>query len=175
MGPAWLRDGSQFRPPAKGFTLIEVVLVLLVLALATAIAVPALLPALESVRAEAVARRAASFLDESRRRAVLSRATVTVTCDPEEGLLRMEAAGTGEHGAGAEADGAGGDGEPAVETRVFRVPERSVIVSCEPGVMSYFPQGYATGGEILLRDPRGREQRVSVGSFTGLARVASGS
>ena len=132
-----------------GFTLIEIVLVLLVLSLGVALTVPALGPALESVRAEAAARRAASFLDDARRRAVLKRVTVTVTCIPDEGLLRVE----GEDGA------------------VFMVPERSEIVSCIPESLIYFPQGYASGGVVLLRDPRGREQRVTVGSFTGLTRV----
>jgi len=164
MHPAPQGDAS---PPARGgFTLIELVLVMVVLALATAIAAPALMPALESVRAEALARRAASFLDEARRRSILRRATVAVTCDREQGTLRMT-----EEGA-PPAEGADGESaEPPPPAPTFRVPERSEIVSCEPEVMSYFPQGYATGGAIVLRDGAGRERRVSVGSFTGLSRV----
>jgi prepilin-type N-terminal cleavage/methylation domain-containing protein len=137
--------------PAAGFTLIEVVLVLVVLAIAGVIAVPALQPALESTRAEAAARRTAAFLDETRRRAVLGRKELEVRCRPRNERLERVA----------------GAGEP----EIFRIPEQLALASCTPASVRYFPQGSSTGLTLLLRDRRGRERRVSVGSFTGLAQV----
>jgi prepilin-type N-terminal cleavage/methylation domain-containing protein len=136
-----------------GFTLIEIALVLVVLAIAGVIAYPALQPALESARLESAARRAASFLDEARRRAVLGRAQLEVRCLPREGRLELRVG--------------------ADERRVFRVPDAVALVSCRPESVRYFPQGSSTGLELLLRDRRGRERKVSVGAFTGLSVAAA--
>ncbi len=126
-------------------------MVLVVLAVGAVIAVPALQPALEAARAEAAARKTASFLDEARRRAVVGRKTLEVRCLPrEERLERVE-------------EGAA----PAV----FRIPGQVGLVSCRPERVRYFPQGSSSGLTLLLRDRRGRERRVSVGSFTGLSQI----
>lgn len=134
-----------------GFTLIEIVLVLLVMAIAGVLAYPALQPALETARAEGAARRTAAFLDDARRRAVLGRVELEVACEPREGLLRLR----------------GLPGDP----REFRVPGEVALVSCRPERVRYFPQGSSTGMALLLRDPRGRERLVSVGAFTGLSGI----
>lgn len=126
---------------------------LVVLAIAGVIAYPALQPSLEAARMESAARRAASFLDEARRRAVLGRVQLEVRCLPREGRLELRG--------GAE------------ERRVFRVPDAVALVSCRPESVRYFPQGSSTGLELLLRDRRGRERKVSVGAFTGLSVAAA--
>ena len=135
----------------RGFTLIEIVLVLVLLAVAGVMVAPAIQPALDSVRAEAAVRRTASFLDDARRRAVLERKVLVVHCRPGEERLVLLGAASGE--------------------LVFQVPEAVAIVSCRPEEMRYFPQGSATGMTLLLRDRRGRERSLSVGTFTGLSRI----
>ena len=135
----------------SGFTLIEIVLILVLLAVAGVIAAPAIRPALDSVRAEAAARRTASFLDDARRRAVLERKVLVVRCSLDEGRLALLGAASGE--------------------RVYQVPDAVAIVSCRPGEVRYFPQGSSSGMTLLLRDTRGRERSLSVGTFTGLSRI----
>jgi prepilin-type N-terminal cleavage/methylation domain-containing protein len=137
---------------AAGFTLIELVIVLVLLGVGGGIAIPALQPVLESVRAEAAARSTASFLDEARRRAVLERRVIVVRCLPDDGRLTLFGAAAGE--------------------RTFPVPEAVALVSCRPDEVRYFPQGSATGMQLVLRDRRGRERNLAVGAFTGLTRVA---
>ncbi len=134
-----------------GFTLIEMALVLVILAIAGVVAAPAIRPVLDSVRAEAAIRRTASFLDDARRRAVLDRKILTVSCRPDEERLVLLGAGSAE--------------------RTFKVPDAVAIVSCRPEEIRYFPQGSASGMTMLLRDGRGRERKLSVGSFTGLSRI----
>ena len=136
---------------SRGFHLNRIVLVLVLLAVAGVMAAPAIQPALDSVRAEAAARRTASFLDDARRRAVLERRVLVVRCRPGEERLVLLGAAAGE--------------------RVFPVPEALAIVSCRPEEMRYFPQGSATGMTLLLRDRRGRERSLGVGTFTGLSRI----
>lgn len=124
---------------------------LVVLAIAGVLTVPAIQTALDSVRTEAGARRTAAFFEDVRRRAVLERKTLLVKCLPEEG--RLELSGT------------------TGEAKPFPIPGELAIASCEPEQVRYFPQGSATGITLLLRDAHGRERRVSVGAFTGLARI----
>jgi general secretion pathway protein H len=144
--------------PRAGFTFVEIILVLAVIAIAGALAAPAIGPALQAVRGEAAARRTASFLDDVRRRAVLERRTLSVRCDPQEERLLVSGEPAKEEAAGEEAVS-------------FRIPEEADLVSCSPEEARYFPQGYATGLELLLRDRSERQYRVAVGSFTGLARA----
>lgn len=112
---------------------------------------PAIQPALDSVRAEAAVRRIASFLDDVRRRAVVERKVLVVHCRPGVERLVLLGAASGE--------------------RAFPVPAAVVVVSCSPEEMRYFPQGSATGMTLLLRDRRGRERSLTVGTFTGLSRI----
>ena len=137
--------------PAAGFTLIEIVLVLVLLAVASVIAAPAIRPVLDTVRAEAAVRRTAAFLDDARRRAVLERTVLVVSCRPGDGRLVLLGAASGE--------------------KVFPVPAAVTIASCRPEELRYFPQGSATGMTLVLRDGHGRERRLAVGAFTGLSRV----
>ena len=123
----------------------------MVLAIAGVIAVPAIQPILDSVRAEAAARRTASFLDDARRLAVLERKVLVVECRPGEERLVLLGGASGE--------------------RSFQVPDTVAIASCRPEQMRYLPQGSATGMALVLRDRRGRERRLTVGTFTGLCRI----
>ena len=144
--------GTRVGPALEaGFTLIEIVLVLVLLAVAGAVVVPAIQPALDSVRAEAAVRRTASFLDDARRRAVLERKVLVVRCRPGEERLVLLGSTSGE--------------------KVFPVPEAVALLSCGPGELRYFPQGSSTGSTLLLRDRRGGERRLTVGAFTGLSRI----
>lgn len=149
------QDAFPAKPGAgPGFTLIEIVLVLVLLAVAGVVAAPAIQPALDSVRAEAAVRRTASFLDDARRRAVLERKVLLVQCRPDENHLVLLGAAAGE--------------------RSFRIPPAIAIVSCRPEEMRYYPQGSAGGMTLLLRDRGGRERTLGVGAFTGLSRVDAG-
>lgn len=112
---------------------------------------PALQPALEATRAEAAARRTAAFLDEARRRAVLGRREVEVRCVPREERIERVEEGTAR--------------------AAFRLAGDVRLVSCRPEQVRYFPQGSSSGLTLLLRDRRGRERRVTVGSFTGLSQI----
>jgi len=100
---------------------------------------------------ESAARRAASFLDDARRRAVLERRVRVVRCRLREDRLVLDGIDGGEQS--------------------FRLPESVTLAACSPEEIRYLPQGSASGMTVLLRDRRGRERRLGVGSFTGLASV----
>jgi len=131
--------------------------VITILSVAGILIIPAVQPALEATRVEAGARKTAAFLDDARRISVLARKPVTVRCRPDENQLEPEAQGVDfkKHGIRGP----------------FSIPEPLTLAKCQPEEVRYFPQGGAESLELTLRDPRGRERVIRVGTFTGLARV----
>jgi hypothetical protein len=95
-------------------------------------------------------RGIASFLEEARRQAVLERKVLVVRCRAREGLLELVG--------------------PA-PARQHRVPATLTLVGCRPEAVRYHPQGSSDGLTLLLRDRGGRDRRLTVGAFTGLARI----
>jgi Tfp pilus assembly protein FimT len=122
-----------------------------ILAVAGALAVPALQPALEAARIESAARRVAAFLDDVRRAAVLERTALVVECRQHEGRLVLA--------------------DTTARLRPFPAIAPVELASCSPEELRYLPQGAASGMTVVLRDRGGRSRRVTVGAFTGLARV----
>jgi hypothetical protein len=129
--------------------------VITILAVAGILIVPAVQPALESTRAEAGVRKVAAFLDDARRISVLDRKIVTLNCAPTENQLELQGVDLRKHGIRSP----------------FTVPEPLVLAKCQPATARYFPQGGAEAMELTLRDPRGRERVIKIGTFTGLARI----
>jgi hypothetical protein len=116
---------------------------------------PALWPALDSVRFNAAVRQTASFLDGVRQRAVMKRSELEVRCDEQEDQLLV----VDEH-------------QPIVagEKNPFTIPYE-VELSCAPRQVRYYAQGStSTKLTLTLRGKGGRQRRIVVGAFTGLAR-----
>jgi hypothetical protein len=95
-------------------------------------------------------RSIASFLEDARRQAVLERKVLVLRCRTREGLLELIG---------------------SVPGKQHRVPALLTLVGCRPEEVRYHPQGSSDGMTLLLRDRGGRERRVTVGAFTGLARI----
>jgi prepilin-type N-terminal cleavage/methylation domain-containing protein len=143
-------QAARSAPPdaeESGFTLVELVIVLVVLAVASSLAIPAIRPALESVRMDEAVRRTASSLDDVRRRSVLERKVLVVRCDTRENRLGL------------------------VGDKPFPLPGQVALFDCSEEELRYYPQGSASGLTLTLRDGGGRERRLTVGAFTGLVRV----
>ncbi len=150
---------SEGTRPSAGFTLLELLLVLFVLSLAGAIVLPSLQPLIARTGIESTARKAASFLDDVRRRAVQTGRVMTVTLDGEEGRLVALPEGTGESPPGEE-----GGAEVA-----FSLAAPAEGTTLLPQEIRYFPQGTSSGGVLAFHRDGAEILRVTVSSFTGLA------
>jgi len=135
-----------------GFTLLEVLLVLMLISLAGVLVYPNLQPQLQRTRREAALRKMSASLDDLRRRAVVSGEVLVLAYDEDEGLLLS----------GKESEG---------EPETMEVPEETRILSMEPALLMYFPQGHSSGAVLEVGQSPGRFTRIEVGSFTGLARI----
>jgi len=146
-------------PAGLGYTLIEVAIVLAVLAVATAVAVPAVGNAMEGLRARAEVAGLAALLRSAREQAVERRSTYEVVFEPAARLVRLVPAGD------------------SSLRQVSVVRRLSPLLRLEgDGILTtrriaFLPQGTSTGGQVLVDGPHGRRYRITVDALTG--RVAT--
>jgi general secretion pathway protein H len=143
----------RWRAPgiAPGFTLMEVVLVLFILALAASVVVPAAGRGADAVRARAEVSAFAAFLRHAREQAVTRGEAHEVRLDPDARRLVLTA------------------GEPET-VRASRQLSREIrIEPASPAALTlrFLPQGHSTGGSFRIEAAGSRVYTVTVEAFTG--------
>jgi prepilin-type N-terminal cleavage/methylation domain-containing protein len=135
----------------RGFTLIEVAVVLLVLALAVGIALPSIGRTSDAIRARADVASVAAFLRYAREQAIARREVHEVGLAPDARTLVLIA----------------GDRKDVKASREIRFPTRIALES--PGLRSvtFMPEGRSSGGAFLVEAPGRRLYRVSVDPLSG--------
>jgi prepilin-type N-terminal cleavage/methylation domain-containing protein len=150
------RTRSRPARDANGFTLIELVVVLAVLAVVTAFAVPSIRRGSEGLRLRAGAGRVASLLREARLQAVTHRRPARVVLD------------TNRHGAALAWEGAD---EPL---RRVELPERFRLEAASGGeTLTFSPRGLVRDARWVIEGPGGRRLVVEVHGVTGRVAVAA--
>jgi general secretion pathway protein H len=140
---------------SAGFTLIEMLVVLAILALGAALALPALRPPPDDLRLEAAARTVASALRLSRTWAIAANADVVLTIDADRRLLESSAVSATRI-----------DPEISVDM-ILAAPERR---GRSAGAIRFFADGTSSGGDIVLT-LGARRARILVNWLTGQARL----
>ena len=133
----------------RGYTLIETVVVLLVLALAAAVVTPAIGRGLDSVRLRAEVAGVASFLRAARERAISQHVSLEVGIDPEGRTLVVK----------------GADG-----VRAVRHLSPLVHLEADPPearTVTFFAYGLSSGGRFWLEAPGAVAYVVTVDPLTG--------
>ena len=151
--PALGRDRSR---GARGFTLLELLVTLLVVALVVGLAVPIFGRSTEAIRARAEIAGFSAVLRHARERAITSGTTHAVVIDPEAHRMVIRVGG------------------PEGEIRHTRALSERVTVQASPPpalVVRFEPQGGSSGGDFrVAAGPV--TYRVTVDPLTG--RVRSG-
>jgi general secretion pathway protein H len=142
---------------AAGFTLIEMLVVLAILALTLATAVPLLSSGSESLRLETASSELAAALRVTRAAAITRNAQVTLTIDVDRRTF----------------------GSAVVEPRSFapnieaKLTYAAVMRSApSEGGFWFFPDGSSTGGDVTL-SLHGKQVKLCVDWLTGTVRTAS--
>jgi len=147
-----MRGARSPRHPlaARGFTLVELVVVLFLLALAAGLVLPAAGRGIETVELRAQVARFSAFLRYGREQAVVRRLAHEVRVDAEAHRLTLIPAGS--------------DGPKAERQLSSRIG-----ISAEPpgAAVTFSPEGFSSGASFRLRAPGGRAYRVTVDPITG--------
>jgi general secretion pathway protein H len=140
-----------------GFSLIEMLVVMAILALVGAVLMPVLARPSETLRLQANARDLLGALRVTRAAAIAGNAELALMIDVEERTFES----------------------PAVARRSLDPDIAAKITFAEPlrqsrshGGFSFFPDGSSTGGDVRLT-LNGREAKICVDWFTGAARQAA--
>jgi len=135
----------------RGFTLIELAVTLLVLAIVAAIGVPSIARSIESVRARAEISGFAAYLRAAREQAIARGEAQAVRLDPQARTLAITA----------------GDSDAVRSTRSF-----TYLLSIEPDppeaiTLTFEPLGFSNGATYRILAPGNRHYVILVDPFTG--------
>jgi general secretion pathway protein H len=137
----------------RGFTLLEVIVVLFVVGLAAALVAPTIGRSTEMIRVRAEVTGFAALLRHAREQAITSRRAHSVVVDPETRRATLMA------------------GDEVRRTRTF--PPRFTIEAEPPThlTVTFEPEGSSTGGEYWIK-ASGATYHVTVDATTGRVRSA---
>jgi general secretion pathway protein H len=145
--------GIRHEVDAKGFTLLELIVTLFVVALAVGLVVPVIGRSTETFRARAEVARFSAMLRHAHDQAITTRRGYAVVIDPM-GRRATIVAGRDE----------------VTQTRTLPPDLDIEARSPEALTVRFEPNGVSTGADLQLRTGRTR-YRVTVDSFTGRVRV----
>ena len=162
----------------KGFSLLELLLVIFLVGLLSALVVPSVSNSLASVRLKTAAKKTAAILRYARNQAVFKKKPFWVLVDKEvSGLAVLDEPFSG----GTETD----DSQDAFASlpssaKVFLYPEGVLIdnlfigdqeISGSQSVFIFYPNGSCSGGEIVLQADSSFAYRISLNAVLGTAEI----
>jgi len=145
------RFSSRRRGALCGFTLIELAITLMVLAIAGAFVAPAVGKSLDGIRARTEIAGFAGYFRAAREQAVLRGEPQEVRLDPQARTLAILAPGT----------------KGVRSTRNFQYLERIEADPPDNTSVLFQPQGFSTGGTFRILAPGNRRYVVNIDVFTG--------
>jgi prepilin-type N-terminal cleavage/methylation domain-containing protein len=137
----------------RGFTLIELVVTLFVLALGVAVVAPSLARGMDTVRTRAETAGLATFLRTAREQAIRHNRSYEVRVKTEEGVIELRT------------------GEKLLASRRLALGIRVIADSSTSDTVTFLPQGLSSGARLRVEGPGRRAYLVTVDALTG--RVAT--
>jgi general secretion pathway protein H len=133
----------------RGFTLVELVVTLFVLALAAGVAAPSIARGVDTVRIRAEAGGVATFLRAAREKAITHNRAYEVRVRPAEGLVELR---TG--------DAVSATKQLAAGVRVTADPPSARTIT-------FLPQGLTSGGRLRVEMPGRQGYLITLDALTG--------
>jgi len=162
----------------KGFSLIELLLVVALVGLLSALVVPSVFTSLTSVRLKTSAKKTAALLRYARNQAVFKKKPFWVLADKEgKGLAVLDEPYSGETETD---DPLGVFASLPSSAKVFLYPEEVLIDSLfvgdqeifdSQGIFVFYPNGSCSGGEIVLRADGFLAYRIRLNAVLGTAEI----
>jgi general secretion pathway protein H len=166
-------DGRRTRLPRSGFTLLELLVVLAIIALSSFLIGPRIANSLANMEFVSAVKKVAASLRYARNRAAVERIPCKASVDFEGNRLVIACGDEKqEEGTGQETDEKKDGG-----TREYRLPEGvrwSKVVHDEDewdsGIVEihFFPSGASSGGTVFMKNDRKRAYEISIDFVTGM-------
>ena len=174
------------RGATGGFTLLELIVVLVIVGLVTALAAPRMIGSLTRAHLRTSVQKVASALRYARSQAVSQRAIYSAVFDFEKNGCVIDAKKETESDdpdsevdeQAAETDGSGEN--KASEAKSYELPE---TVKIEKGVIGeeefesdsfeilFYPAGNSTGGTVVLIDEKENRFQIDIDPITGMVKM----
>ena len=178
----------------KGFTLIELILVLVIMGLLTSLVAPAI-TSLAGLKLKTAARRIAAGLRYARSQAVTTGSDYQVVFNLEKGEVTVESLQEEEPYKvdGEQEESQGDEGEDVSEEesaprkikrkKTYKIPKEVKIAKVivegveitedddEEVWIDFYPNGSCSGGEIYLTNERERVYRIVLNFLTGIVEI----
>jgi type II secretion system protein H len=163
----------------KGFTLVEILIVVALMGFAAALVSPALSRFSQSIELRTTAQRISGILRHCRNEAIQQGTIQQVILDAgrrELRICRFEPLAAGE-------EGQGGKREEAPKERRYGLPEGILIeeIKVSPGqsaleypVIEFYPNGGSNGGSFRIDRENQKGYRIQVHFLTGIVEVKMG-
>ena len=184
-----LRPVTCILSPEKGFTLIELILVLVIIGFLTALVAPAI-TSLTGLKLKTTTRRMAAGLRYARSQAVTTGGDYQVTFNMEKGEMIIESLKEEERyyrdeedDEEEESDGEGDEEDlpkRMKEQKIYTMPKQvklaRVVIDGEEFTeeevwIDFYPNGSCSGGEIFLMDEKERAYRIALEFLTGIVKI----
>ena len=179
--------------PEKGFTLIELILVLVIIGFLTSLVAPAI-TSLAGLKLKTATRKMAAGLRYARSQAVTTGSEYQVVFDIEKGEMIIESLKEEEkpysynngYEDGEEEESNGEEEEEddsakrmkkrktytvPKEVRLARVVIDGEEITEDQAWIDFYPNGSCSGGEIFLMDEKEREYRIALEFITGVVKI----
>lgn len=146
---------------AGGFSLLEVMIVVLLLAVASAVVYPSMSAGLRGLRLESTARQIVTLMKSARSRAVQQQKLYRVGFHREKNVYIL----ANEYGETIR------EFALAKELTLREVVLGGKAVEQDPFFVNFYPNGHSDIVTVVLAVDKGRQVQVEVDPITGLARV----
>ncbi len=162
-----------------GFTLLELLVVLVIIGVMGAFVVPRLAGSISNTNLKTVSKRIAASLRYARSQAISESRTYEALFDLDKSRVVIRGGQTAQED--EEKNGGGGD-QDSRQSKQYELPEDVRLAKAIRGEdesdsglfrIIFLSNGGSSGGELLLRNDRGYRYRITVDVITGTVRVRS--
>ncbi|HJX32032.1 MAG TPA: prepilin-type N-terminal cleavage/methylation domain-containing protein [Thermodesulfobacteriota bacterium] len=169
---------NRYKISGTGFSLIEMVLVLALIGIITALIAPGLINSLTGARLKTSAQKTVAIINYTRNQAVLKKKFVWLLFDRK--MNRVAVMDPTEEGKAVNISSAAAADAFSPSTKVYSYPEDVLIeklvigrkeVSDPQGVFIFYPNGSSSGGEIGLRAKNARSYFITIDPLMSTAKV----
>ena len=163
----------------QGFTLMELLVVLIIISLMTVLVAPNLAGSLSGMNLKTAAKKISAALRYAQSRAISEKVTCTACFDFEKSMLSILAV-TGSpaeiNPELSEPELSGKDTKKTEKAKTYYLPDGIRFEKCvsredefDSGIFKivFFPEGGNTGGDVMLVDDREKKCKISVDFITG--------